>query len=522
NFAFIDDHYDYHTALDRFDRLDRSSLKHQASYLMPLLSYFSTVDLSTLKSNKDKVYFNAPFFGIISYGFGLIIPLLIIAIILFVLLINKGLRNYKLSKTEIFRGFIPMLIVLLVNVLIGVVGWSLLKFIYPQYNEILHGFTYNGHLYIWAFSLLALGICFYTYHKFYKPRNAGSLLIAPLFLWLLLAIVLSFVLKGAAFFVIPVFFGLIILYLHTKQRQPNLYLLALLSFPLVMIMSPFIKMFPVGLGLKLLMASTLLVTLIFVLLIPVLAVYRRKKLWAILSFIASIVFFGFAHGRSGFNEDRPKPNSLVYLLDADDSTAVWATYDNLLDEWTTPFITEDALTAESLNNNGFASKYATSFSYYKKTDVLPINTPEISILSDTIIADKRYLRLYVLPKQDINRIEVFSEKSNEFIQFKVNSLVINTKQSDEGVFKSRANDRLFTYHVADEPYLDLEFVTPAYQNTSFTFYEASYDLLTNAKVSVPERAKHMIPKPFVLNDAVLVKKSITLKSSPPSISDINE
>lgn len=518
NFAFIDDHFDYHTALDRYDRLDRSSLKHQASYLMPLLSYFSSTDLSSLKSDSDKVYFNVPCFGIISYKFAFILPMLIIACLLFMYLINKGLRNYKLSKTEIFRGFVPMFIALTVNVLIGYLGWRILNFIYPQYGEILQGFTYNGHLYIWSFSLLALGVCFYTYHKFYKPRNAGSLLVAPLFLWLIIAIVLSIFLKGAAFFVIPVIFALIILYIHTRQRQPNLYLLTILSFPLVMIMSPFIKMFPVGLGLKLLMASTLMVTLIFVLLIPILAVFRRKKLWAMVSFIACFVFLFIAQIRSNFNKERPKPNSLVYVLDADDSTAVWATYDKLLDNWTQPFITEDASSADSLNTNGLASKYASTFSYIKKADLAPINPPEISILSDTIIADKRYLRLYFLPKRDINRIEVFADKTNEFLQFKVNSLSIKKGKSNETVFENRRNNRLFTYHIADEPYLDMEFITPAYQNTSFTFYEASYDLLTSPKFTVPERTEAMIPKPFVLNDAVLIKKSITLK---PDLSFIN-
>ncbi|MGB5402577.1 MAG: M20/M25/M40 family metallo-hydrolase, partial [Robiginitalea sp.] len=35
NFAFIDDHFDYHTAMDIQPRLDRETLAHQGSYLMP-------------------------------------------------------------------------------------------------------------------------------------------------------------------------------------------------------------------------------------------------------------------------------------------------------------------------------------------------------------------------------------------------------------------------------------------------------------------------------------------------------
>ena len=35
-FAFIDDHFDYHTANDNFENLDRNTLQHQGEYLLPL------------------------------------------------------------------------------------------------------------------------------------------------------------------------------------------------------------------------------------------------------------------------------------------------------------------------------------------------------------------------------------------------------------------------------------------------------------------------------------------------------
>jgi predicted NAD-dependent protein-ADP-ribosyltransferase YbiA (DUF1768 family) len=46
NFAFIDDHFDYHTVQDNFENFTPESLEHQATYLMPLLTHFSNADLS--------------------------------------------------------------------------------------------------------------------------------------------------------------------------------------------------------------------------------------------------------------------------------------------------------------------------------------------------------------------------------------------------------------------------------------------------------------------------------------------
>jgi hypothetical protein len=39
-FCFYDDHYNYHTAQDDSNHLDKNTPAHQGSYLMPLLKYF--------------------------------------------------------------------------------------------------------------------------------------------------------------------------------------------------------------------------------------------------------------------------------------------------------------------------------------------------------------------------------------------------------------------------------------------------------------------------------------------------
>ncbi|WP_396179717.1 M20/M25/M40 family metallo-hydrolase, partial [Flavobacterium sp.] len=60
NFAFIDSHYNYHTAQDNLANLSPESLEHQGTYLMSLLQYFGSTDLRTLASSDDEVYFNTP------------------------------------------------------------------------------------------------------------------------------------------------------------------------------------------------------------------------------------------------------------------------------------------------------------------------------------------------------------------------------------------------------------------------------------------------------------------------------
>ena len=90
NFAFIDDHFDYHSVQDSYERMDVSTLNHQASYLTATLDYFSNNDLENLKAQEDYVYFNFPYFGLVFYPFSWIQPMFIFCVVVFLILFCIG------------------------------------------------------------------------------------------------------------------------------------------------------------------------------------------------------------------------------------------------------------------------------------------------------------------------------------------------------------------------------------------------------------------------------------------------
>ncbi len=510
NFAFIDDHFDYHTSLDNYKRLDRNTLEHQGSYLMPLLHYYADANLNNLKSDTDDVYFNVPLFKTVSYPFSWILPMLIIALLIFISLVYYGISKRVLNSMHIATAFLPGIAAIIINGLVGYFGWKILLVIYPQYAEILHGFSYNGYLYIWAFSLFSIAVCMWLYNKVFKPENTASLLVPPLFLWLVICAVVAFKLEGASFFIIPLYFGLLSLFVLVRQKHPNIILMTLLLFPAIMILVPFIKLFPVGLGLKMLVASTLLVSLIFSLCISVFGFSRFKNRWAYLLFIASFGFFIAAHMQSDFNDERPKPNSLVYYLDTDTNEAIWASYDNLLDPWTEAYLTKEPDTNNAITKAMFGSKYNTGFKHSKKANIKPIKRPYVDIQRDTIIGDNRFIKMFISPQRLVNRMDLYAESTNVFTSFNVNGLEIE-KDATGFVFNQRDFNRLFEYYVVDDKFLELEFSVPKNQKTTLQFYDISFNLLNNELFRVPERPANMIPKPFVINDAVMVKKTITIE-----------
>lgn len=506
NFAFIDDHFDYHTQLDNYNRLDRETLEHQGQYLMPLLHYFSGTDLDNVKDHEDYVYFNLPLFKMVTYPFSGIYPMLVIAILAFVMLLRYGFKQKRLTGKTILKGALAFMGALVLAVLLGCYGWPILKAIYPNYGEMLHGFTYNGHAYIAAFAFLTLAICWLVYYKTYAKGNTASLLVAPIAVWLLVCVGVAVKLKGASFFIIPVYFALLSLFVSIRQKHPNLITTTLLCFPVLTMITPFVRLFPIGLGLKMLVSNTVFVVLIFGFLIPVFGVFKHKKRWGYLFVVLAIYFFISAHMQSGFSHDRPKPNSLVYVLNADDNTAVWATYDKLLDDWTEPFFGNEPKNAGTLNNNIIDSKYGTAFSFISEAPLKPINPPVVQIINDTIIEDLHHIAITIVPQRHINRIELFSEDTNTFHQFIANGVRINRTNSVKG-------DRLLSYFVTDKEALNLELIVPKNQKTICSVLEASYNLLEDEHFNIPKRTEAMIPKPFVLNDAIVVKKTVALSSS---------
>jgi hypothetical protein len=114
-------------------------------------------------------------------------------------------------------------------------------------------------------------------------------------------------------------------------QKTNLLLNLILSIPSLIILVPFITMFPIGLGLKILTGSAILTVLVFGLLLPIFGLFPRKGFWALVLFLVSIGFFIKASFNSGYDVGTAKPNSLLYIYNADSKKAVWATYDLNLD-----------------------------------------------------------------------------------------------------------------------------------------------------------------------------------------------
>ena len=504
NFAFIDDHYNYHTAQDDLNHLDKNTLAHQGSYLMPLLNYFSNADLAKNVANEDYVYFTIPY-TFISYPFSWVLPMAIIALLLFLTLIVIGIAKRVLILSEIIKGFTPLLTSLILAGLITFLGWKALLLIYPQYNDFLNGFTYNGHEYIAAFVLLSLAICFAVYNRFSIKKLTLNHYVAPLFLWIVVNYFLALSLQGAGFLIIPVYFGLIVFGVFIITQRSFKYLNLVLSIPALLLIAPFIQMFPIGLGLKVLFGSAILTVLSFTLLLPIFGAFAKKGIWIVIFLILSIGFFAKAHLDSGYELGKAKSNSLVYIYDADTNKASWATYDTNLDSWSKIYLGQNPKKTESTNTLPLFSKYNSGFSYIVDAPNKNLAKPSIEFIEDQILGNQRFLKIRISPNRNVNRYDIFANNKMAIYYFKANG--VSTLGQKNALYK-RKGKKIVSYYVVENAPLEMEFSINPNAVFDMELLESSFDLMTNPIFNMQKRENWMMPTPFVLTDAVVIREKI--------------
>ncbi|WP_264531698.1 M28 family peptidase [Flavobacterium sp. N502540] len=513
NFAFIDGHYNYHTQQDDVQHLNKTTLAHQGTYLMPLLKYFSNVDLNTTTSTEDDVYFTAPF-SFINYPFSWVWPMTIIALGLLIIFIFIGKAKRVITFREIFKGFVPLFGSLIIAGLVTFLGWKIVLQIYPQYSDLLNGFTYNGHAYIGAFVTLSIAISFAFYHHFSEAKITMNHFVAPLLLWIIINAFVANSLTGAGFLIIPVHFGILLFGIFVLTQHYSLGLNLLFSIPAFVIIAPFIVMFPVGLGLKILFVSAILTVLLFTLVLPIFGTFAKKGIWTIFFFAVSIGFFIYAGYHSDYEPGKAKSNSLLYVYNANTNSALWATYDVNLDDWTKTYLGQKNQSAVGLNTLPIASKYNSGFTYSAIAPVVDIPKPTIAFLKDSVVGNNRYLKIKITPNRKVNRYDIYANPKMTFFNFKANGVATSGQKGNR---LERDGMKILCYYVVGNEPLVMEFYTNKLTVLDMDLIESSFDLMTNPLLKVKPRSNWMMPTPFVLNDAVLIQQKIKRYTAPATV-----
>ena len=109
-------------------------------------------------------------------------------------------------------------------------------------------------------------------------------------------------------------------------------------------------------------------------------------------------------------------------------------------------------------------------------------------------------------------INFSSDEQVSFNNIAIQDVFINdVDKISEDQNKLKSINRIFTYYYTNyDKDLKVDFIVNKKTKLKLKVTEVSYDLLSNSLFSIKPRSEHMMAKPFVTNDAIILIQNIDL------------
>lgn len=508
NFAFINGVVHYHSSTDNVEKIDERSIQHQGSYMVSLARHFGNLSLINI-NERNAVYFNILGSLMVQYSSALTLPLVILTALLFVAVIVAAIKKGQLTLSGIALGFLAFLFSMIAAPLIVAIVWRVLLMLHPGYRQIPQGDTYNSGFYMIGFVTLTAALTSSLYILFRKKLSVQNLAAGAMIWWLILMILSAVSLPGAAYiFTWPLLLSAIALgFICSSKGQTSapalrMAVLTLCAILPVILIAATINQLLVALTLSLSAAVMVVMVMLMGLLIPNLDLMFAPKKWAlpIVLAVTCLVFIVLGASTSSFNADRPKPDYIIYGMDADTGRAIWATTDDGPDQWTSQFFVAGAERSPlpeffPLNPRTFLKGEASAAA---------VAPPDLALLDDSTNGQTRTLRMRITSPRKAPVIAVYIDSGDQPA-----SLLINGKTLNVPARPQRGDWWGGQYFALPEQGVELSLNVQPPQPVRIRLVDRSYDLPQAAGAALKPRPDGFIPAAFSNTDSTFVTRSFS-------------
>ena len=510
NFAFIHGETNYHVATDTIDRLDESTLQHQGSYLLALARQLGNQDLAKVRDD------NVVFFDIsgifLLYPESWVRPLALVGSILMLGLIGFGWARGRLATRGIVRGFLALLLCLLAapSAVFAVI-WVSAK-LDPSFRWMPFG-GYDRNYYAAASVALAAAVIAGIHARLWKRVSLEDSTVAGLLLWWIPVLATAWWFPGNSYlFVWPFLGGLAgaAVLLAAGERRPlsrtALAAVLLAAVPGVLLLPPMIAVLFVGLTVRSAPIIVVFVVLLLSLLSPQLYLMSRPRRWlpAQVAALAGSALAVAALLLPNFDRDRPKPNSVFYVMDPDTREARWASRNRQTDDWTGQFFNE----ATAWQGLGDFLPWSTRHYLQSKAPVAPVDGPTADVLSDSEDAGGvRRLRLLIRSQRRAPMVQIDARSSHGLRLAEVDKRLIDSSTRDSG--ESRDQIGLTYFGVPPEGF-ELSLMIQQGATVELRVVDQSFVLPPMPEMSVAPRPEEMMAYPGMSSDTTSVHRRFSL------------
>ncbi|HEX3682841.1 MAG TPA: M20/M25/M40 family metallo-hydrolase [Bryobacteraceae bacterium] len=503
NFAFIDGLAQYHTALDNRSDLDIKSLQHQGDNLLEMAREFANTTTEDPRRT-DAVYFDLMGRMLVSYSTVTAIILTVITSILFASVLIVTLKQRFLDIRSLFLGLIASVATIVAAALgAAIVGW-LLASLGRAVPDIQSGFSYHNELYAAGCAAIGLACALGVLAKAYSRVSAYGLAAGALLFWYALLLLTIVAAPGASYlFLWPLLFTLggwlIVLGSGSRTLKKDSSLLILAGIPGIVLTLPLahelITAFGVGAGSY---VATLLALQLGLIVAPI-GVFPalRGRMATQVAGAAGLVLFIIGLTTTGYNNAHPRRDSVLYALDADAGRAIWLTYDQKPDAWTSQFFASGATRARLSNlfpgaDRQFLEAPAPAFSQ---------PAPLLTVLENEHNGGEQRF---------VVRLQSQRNAPLLWISFVSRAPVRDVRVNHELLFTKLKSGEGFIYNGLPATGMELSFRASVSDSVQLQVKDVSFGLPSDAAGGSRRRPGNVIAAPQMFNDSTIVKKTFTL------------
>ena len=345
NFAIAEGADVYHRTTDSLDNLSMASLQHQGMHAAAITGHFANLDLSGPTRAPDITYFRAGRLGLVRYPTSWVLPLSLLTVALAAAIAWTGVHRKQLAVGGIVIG---LLLVPVAVTLAGAFAWGMWRDVRGFHHEL--GSSVGRELYaegwymgaIVCFCVAAAGALFALARRWF---DVASLTLGAGIVPLAIAVAAALYVPGVnMLFLWPVVALLVtVAYLRRRPRAAvptwnMLGVLVLLSVPAFVLQVPLVWTAFIALNITVAPLLAVFCVLLLALVLPLFEVAGYADGWHRWGFTVHLLVWAFLltvlgvfAGRPG--AARPIPNDLIYAMDRDARTAVWATQMDASDPW---------------------------------------------------------------------------------------------------------------------------------------------------------------------------------------------
>jgi len=506
NFAFIDDHFNYHTQRDNLDNLSLNTLAHQTFQIHNMLKYFSEADLSQMKSTDSVVYFNLPVVGFISYPSWVTWLLMAVFGLIFIGLIGRAFNQKTASITSILKGMAPILIAGFLSF-----GWcwillKIIDLIYPEFSDILQGFPYAGH-HIMGALLVSSGLVAVTTLSSLSKHQILSSSIANILLWTVLLLPLIYFLPGSGLLIWPVLLSILLLSTQVKSPRLSDGVASVFAVANFILLGTLIINLPIALGINALPITAVFLSSLLGLSIPMFNPAIKLRYALIFILLPLVYLSAYFLQQPSISQKHPHPTSLSYLYDQDSKEGFYFNYDVVDSGWNSEIFDQ---TAQPKQQAAFKQLYKKPLKNLTKLDqAVVIDGIQLDVKKQVFANQRLKLELAVTANSNTEILEIYTNEP-----LTLYGLSIENRQVvlPEPLLLNQGN-RVLQYYFNGKKEIKIVIELNVDQALDWQIQSHSVDLLTREDFGLLPRPKHQIQKPFIKSDNTITVQSFTFSNN---------